>query len=116
MSKAATTTTADSELLAFVETHYKELKEQAEKDNTDSKQAEITNVITSIETLFNTIKKDGVTHDEIVKQLQEIKKKYSGLNLDNAEYTRYKVADENLKTIMAGLKEEDPEGEGETGA
>ena len=114
MSKAATTPTADSELLAFVQTHYDDLKAEAEKDNTDpSKQVEIKNVITSIDALFSTIKKDGVTHEEIVKQLQEIKKQYSALKLDEADpaYTRYKEADENLKTIMAGLKEE---GAGET--
>jgi hypothetical protein len=105
---AKTTTTADSELLDFVQKHYNELKAEAEADNTDdtSTQTEIKNVIGLIEILFNTIKKDEVTHQEIVKQLQEIKKQYSNLKLDEPDYTRYKEADENLNTIMTGLKVE----------
>jgi hypothetical protein len=113
---AKTTTTADSELLAFVQRHYDNLKDEAEKDNTDTttqNQAEIKKVITSIEKLFGIIKNDGVTHEEIVKQLQEIKKQYSNLKLYDMYYTRYKEADENLKTIMAGLKEEEEEEEEE---
>lgn len=105
---AKTTTTADSELLDFVQKHYNELKAEAEADNTHdiSKQTEIKNVIGLIEILFNIIKKDEVTHEEIVKQLQEIKKQYSNLKLDETDYTRYKEADENLNTIMTGLKVE----------
>jgi predicted amino acid racemase len=105
MAKAADD--ADSELLAFVETQYADLKTEAEKDNNESpnpKQSEVTAVIALIDALFNTIKSD-FTHEEIVKQLQEIKKQYSDLKLNHAEYTRYKEADENLNTIMAGLEE-----------
>ncbi len=105
---AKTTTTADSELLDFVQKHYNELKAEAEADNTDdtSTQTEIKNVIGLIEILFNIIKKDDVTHEKIVEQLQEIKKQYSNLKLYETDYTRYKEADENLNTIMTGLKVE----------
>ena len=105
MSKAAGDADPES-LLVFVQKHYNELKTEAEAGNTPS-QPEVTAVIARIEKLFNTIKSD-VTHEEIVKQLQEITKQYSDLKskLDDAEYTRYKVADENLNTIMAGLEEE----------
>jgi hypothetical protein len=107
MAKAATTTTADSELLDFVETHYNDLKTEAEKDNNPT-QTEVTAVIALIEKLFGIIKKGDATHEEIVKQLREIKKQYSDLKskLDDNEYTRYKEADENLNTIMTGFEEE----------
>jgi hypothetical protein len=107
MSKAATTPTADSELLAFVETHYAALNAEAEKDNTDpSKQVEIKNVITSIEKLFETFKNSDSKHDTIVGQLKGLQAAYITLKLDEDDYPRYATASANLKTIMAGLKEE----------
>lgn len=94
-------------VLAFVTTHYAGLKAEADKDNIPP-QAEVTDVIALIEKLFGIIKKGEATHEEIVEQLKELKKQYGDLKskLNDKEYTRYKEADENLNTIMAGIEEE----------
>ena len=99
------TAKTDSELLDFVQKKYEKLKPEAEKDNS-LPQAEVTHVIALIATLFETIKKVDVTHEEIVKQLNELKPLYSGLNLDAADYPRYADADKNLNMIVEGFKEE----------
>lgn len=109
---AKTTTTADSELLDFVQKHYNELKAEAEADNTDdtSTQTEIKNVIGLIEILFNIIKKDDVTHEKIVEQLKALRDAYDSLKLNDtdAAYTRYKNAFESLNMIVGGLEKDEP--------
>jgi hypothetical protein len=95
-------------VLGFVTKHYADLKTQAEKDN-NLVNENITRVIGLIDDLFNTINKDDAAHDEIVKQLREIKKQYNALDLDDKKYTRYKEADKNLNTIMTGLEEVEAE-------
>jgi len=110
---AKTTTTADSELLDFVQKHYNELKAEAEADNTDdttSTQAEIKKVIELIDVLFATINKADVTHEKIVEQLKALRDAYDSLKLNDtdAAYTRYKNAFESLNMIVGGLEKDEP--------
>ena len=106
-------------VLAFVTRHYEDLKNQAQDDNKppDPPNDKITAVIIVINELYETIKKGGASHDEIVEQLQEIKKQYSALDLDIDSYTRYTEATTSLNTIVDGFNEVDAgvgsEGEGE---
>ena len=111
MTKAAGD--ADSELLAFVQKHYDDLKAKAEADNIDiSKQEKITAVIKLIDDLLNTVLATTSTHDTIAHQLKAFYAKYDALNLsdtDAATYTRYNDAFESLNMIVGGLEEVEEE-------
>ena len=97
-------------VLEFVTRHYEDLKNQAQDDNTPSN-ASITAVIDRIDTLYKTITTKGeVTHDEIVKQLKELKTQYNNLGPllgDDivVSYTRYIDANTSLSMVVDGLEE-----------
>lgn len=94
-------------LLEFVNKHYDRLKTQAETDNIPGPSNEnITDVIAQIDNLYKTINKGGASHDEIVKQLNELKTLYNGLSeLDLTSYTRYIEANDSLNMIVDGFNE-----------
>jgi hypothetical protein len=99
-------------VLDFVTRHYEDLKTKAETDNNTPKNDKIAVVIGRIDELYKTIKKDKVTHDEIVKQLKELKPLYNGLgDLDTGSYTRYIEANNSLNMIVDGFNEVEAEAE-----
>ena len=102
-------------VLDFVTSHYDRLKREAE---TGPSNASITAVIDRINTLYKTITTKGDdTHDEIVKQLKELKTQYNGLGPllgdDIVSYTRYIDANTSLIMIVDGFNEVEEEGKGE---
>lgn len=109
MTKAAGD--ADSELLAFVQKHYDDLKAKAEADNIDSKQEKITVVIKLIDDLLNTVLATTSTHDTIAHQLKAFYTEYDALKLGvtDATYTRYNDAFESLNMIVDRLNEVEEE-------
>jgi uncharacterized protein YeeX (DUF496 family) len=95
-------------VLEFVTKHYAGLKLEAETDNNPEKK-EITDVIALIHNLYETIDKDGATHDEIAGKLKTLKTQYNELGSllgdDIGSYTRYTEANASLNMIVDGLKE-----------
>lgn len=96
------------DLLRFLKDRYLLLKTQAETDNKtpDPPNENIRAVITLIDKLYETITKPDVSHDQIVKQLQNLHKRYDELKLDDP-YSRYKDASarlNHLNTIVFNIR------------
>ena len=97
-------------VLAFVNSRYTDLKNEAEADN-DPANENITHVITLIDNLYKTITtKDDISHEKIVEQLKALKTRYNELGLTGS-YTRYIEANNSLNMIVGGLEEVEAEAE-----
>ena len=98
-------TDAEETLVGFVTAQYNKLKKELnlEMDSNEDVKA----VIAQIDELFETFKNPDSKHDAIVEQLVELQAAYNSLGLAAGDYPRYATASDNLKTIMAALKEEE---------